>query len=215
MGLTSCKDGIYYSCNPTIDKEIKQNLPYYSNLTREEWKLLPDSLKNAAFIAMTPEVRKEFCKGKYDELMQFHLFNDDEKEHIKKLYDYVLSIDNIFAIGMTDKNPQREKHQKFFDEWMEYGINKVGWTRTDIFLIAVLKDEVTDENVAKAMQKVPASATTLKKQSRGDCDCSLQNDWCGMVESWKYCFSIECDEVKPWPACGILWLYTCDGICAT
>ena len=67
-------------------------------MKRETWRGLPDSLKRAAFVAMRPELKKDFWQGKYNRIMEVKFFNDAEKEHISKLYTYLLSIKELTVI---------------------------------------------------------------------------------------------------------------------
>ena len=53
--LVSCNnDELVYSCDKDIDAFIKKDLSTYSNITREDWKDLPDSLKIPVYRTFSP-----------------------------------------------------------------------------------------------------------------------------------------------------------------
>ena len=197
IGLSSCKDKVYYSCDPTINKIIKQNLPYYENMTREEWKTLPDSLKDAAFVAMTPETKKEFWRGKQKEMISAKFFSDSEKKQISKLYNYLLSIDYIYTNKYKDDSQEMQGLFEYYKEWAFYGIDNLKWDVIDIFLIAEDKEELTEDYIEHVKtNSEPATGLSKPKcncrydigcRGGGNCDnkeCSETNWGCGPAGIW-------------------------------
>ena len=201
IGLSSCKDEeVRYSCNPAIDAVIRQNLPRYENMTRKDWKNLPDSLKLAVFVAMKPEIKMEFWQGKYNEMMNAKFFKDSEKEHISKIYKYLLSIDDLY----TDKYAQDfERKQRVFDyykEWAIYGIDSLGWGVIDAILITEDMEELTEDYIEHVKQNA-APYTHLEHagdSKEADCDCKYLLG-CGLSYS---CSGTECKGTKT--GCGVI-----------
>jgi hypothetical protein len=210
IGLSSCKDNkVYYSCDPTIDAVIRQNLPKYENKTREEWKNLPDSLKDAAYVAMKPEVKKEFWYGKLNEIKEAKFFNDSEKEHISKLYDYVLSIDYLYTDKYKDDSKEMQKIFEYYKEWAFYGVDSLNWDVVDIFLIAEDKEELTEDYIYYVKQNAATNNSTLQHEggaSNGNkpkCNCQYDIGCAG----YGYCdIKIECEVKRD---CGIFGVFNC------
>ena len=198
IGLSSCKDKVYYSCDPTIDAIIRQNLPKYEGMTREEWKKLPDSLKLAAFVAMSPEMTKEFWKGKYNEMMDAKFFKDSEKVHISKLYNYLLSIDGLFTEKFTEDKERKQKVLDYYKEWAIYGIDNFGWYVIDALLITEDMEELTEEYIEHVKHNAPSGATELTQAGK-KCDCKHLFG-CGVGY---YCLKDPCEGTKK--GCGIIF----------
>jgi len=180
IGLSSCKDKVYYSCDPTINRIIKQDLPRYENMTREEWKTLPDSLKDAAFVAMTPETKKEFWLGKQKEMLSSKIFNDAEKRHISKLYDYLLNIDVLFTDTYSRDLKRVQKDYDFYKEWAIYGLDNFKWDVLEVIMIAEDREELTKDYIEFVRdntdpQKAPA--TSLQQAGGTECNC-LSDIYC-------------------------------------
>jgi len=211
IGLSSCKDEVRYSCDPTIDAVIRQNLPKYEGMTREEWKNLPDSLKDAAFVAMKPEVKKEFWFGKLKEIKEAKFFNDSEKEHISKLYEYVLSIDYLYTDKYKDDSPEMQGLFDYYKEWAFYGVDNLKWDVVDIFLIAEDKEEL-DENYIEHVKQNAQSQTELEHADGGNggkpkCNC----EWDIGCAGTGYCSKkIDCDVKRD---CGIFGAFNCTKRC--
>ena len=176
IGLSSCKDEVRYSCDPTIDAVIRQNLPKYEGMTREEWKNLPDSLKDAAYVAMKPEVKKDFWFGKLNEIKEAKFFNDSEKEHISKLYEYVLSIDDFFTDKFSEDKERNQKVQNYYKEWAFYGLDYFDWRVIDVILIAEDKEELDEDYIEHVKQNAASNNTTLTHANGGsggtNCNCN-------------------------------------------
>ncbi|MDR0830541.1 MAG: bacteriocin fulvocin C-related protein [Prevotellaceae bacterium] len=217
LGMSACQKAaeVYYSCDPTIDGIIKQRLPYYQGMTREEWKTLPDSLKNAAFVAMSPELKKKFWEGKYNEIMEYEHFTNTEKAHISKLYNYILSIDDIYA-DEYDSIKMKNVFD-YYKEWAFYGVDSLNWDVLDVILIAEDKEELTGEYIAKFKQKAnsPPDNSTLQHEGDGNgnekpkCNCRYNLGCRGA--SYSYCDSkVDCKTKKD---CGPLGVLDCDGRC--
>ena len=208
IGLSSCKDKeVYYSCDPTIDAVIKQNLPYYEGMTREEWKNLPDSLKRAAFAAMNPELKKEFWWGKLNEIKEAKFFNNAEKEHIALLYNYLLSIDDFFTDKYTENLELQQNVLEYYKEWAFYGCDFLDWEVIDVILIAEDPEELDEDYIEHVkMNTKPATELT---QAGSTCNC-LYNVYCER----KYgtlCEESECD--KKLYNCGIFLSSECKRKC--
>jgi hypothetical protein len=214
IGLSSCKDEVRYSCDPTIDAVIKQKLPYYENMTREKWKNLPDSLKDAAFVAMKPEVKKEFWYGKLSEIKEAKFFNDSEKEHISKLYEYFLSIDYLYTDKYKDDSPEMQGLFDYYKEWAFYGVDFLDWDVVDIFLIAEDKEELDEDYIEHVKQNTRPPSNFEYEDGFGpnggkpncrckyDLGCSGQENECNT--------KADCVGV---PNCGPLSSSQCTGLC--
>ena len=207
IGLSSCKDEeVRYSCNPAIDAVIRQNLPRYENMTRSEWKNLPDSLKSAAFVAMTPELKKEFWRGKQEEILSARFFNDYEKEHISKLYDYFLGIDDFYTEKYRNDLKRVLKVEEYYKEWAIYGVDSLKWDIVDVILIAEDKEELTEDYIEHVKHNAPPFSNFETKKP--DCTCSY-NIGCGVFTG--YCDKkVDCTGVVD---CGIGSSFVCTGIC--
>ncbi|WP_448780266.1 hypothetical protein [Bacteroides congonensis] len=55
-----------YSCDPTIDQWVKNNLDEIQSMTRATWKTLPENFKGATFGAFTPPTENHILEGKIE-----------------------------------------------------------------------------------------------------------------------------------------------------
>ena len=213
IGLSSCKDEVYYSCDPTIDAVIKQNLPYYEEMTRAKWKTIPDSLRKAAFAAMKPELKKEFWRGKQEEMMNSHIFKDAEKEHISKLYNYLLSIDDLFTGKYKEGSKEMQKLIEYYKEWAFYGVDSLNWDVIDIVLIAEDGEELIEDYIYYVKQNAATNNSTLQHEGSGNngskpnCNCT----WDGGCMGLGSCNNPDCTKVS-W-GCKFLYMGECTKRC--
>ena len=210
--LTSCAKDVIYSCNPTIQKEVKQNLPKYSGMSREEWKQLPDSLKMAAYAAMKPEIKRAFWEEKRIELMQLDWLEDQDREHIALLFSIFEKFPDFFEDKFMENSFNKEYVDNFTAEWNNYAEKELDWAFVLRYAVSASGEEVDVPFLGETIIKTNSPPTNLEHAGGGgfgiDCDCSRSSDWCG---SKMFCGQFDACNKKPY--CGTLWSKTCDGLC--
>lgn len=209
--LSSCSKEIYYSCNPTIQQEVKKNLPKYSSMTREEWKQLPDSLKKAAYAAMKPEIKRAFWEEKRTELMQLDWLEEKDKAHIALFFSIWEKFPDFFEDNFMENSFNQEYVDNFSAEWNSYAENELGWSYVLRYTVCASGEEVDVPFLGATIMKINGN-TELEHAGNGfelKCDCSRKDDWCGSTKLCRQDFSCK---KKP-RNCGLLWGETCDGMC--
>ena len=210
--LSSCAKDIIYSCNPVVQKEVKQNLPKYEGMSREEWKKLPDSLKSAAYAAMKPEIKRAFWEEKRYELMKLDWLEYKDRKHIDLFFSIFEQFPDFFEDKFMDNSFNKEYTKKFAAEWNNYAEKELDWSFALRYAISASGEEVDVPFLGETIMKTNRPPTNLENAGNSEsyCGCSAQSDWCwSFIESY-YCKKGNCKEK---PHCGSWWQYTCDGLC--
>jgi len=156
---------------------------------------------------MTTELKKEFWMGKQKEILSSKIFNDAEKKHISKLYDYLLSIDGIYTDKYKDGSLEMQKLFEYYKEWAIYGLDNFKWSVVDIFLIAEDGEELTEDYIEHVKQN-SKPATELEQAGGSDCNCSWD---LGCMDSNSTCEKIPCRDTD-W-GCKFLFMGSCTKKC--
>lgn len=206
-----------YSCDPLANTWVKENMSVIKSMTRSTWLKLDESepIKRAAFVALSPEKQRLFWEDKITEVVEQFEWTDQEMEHLNLLLNFIKKTD-IFYKDEVDEN-----FEIFVYQWNDYALNELKWTKKLIFSIAAsgdklinkdggvlesTKDELTNNHIASDPENPGYSV----------CTCSQRSDFCDPfndIPDWVLncnSYNYNCNNV---PGCGLLWQFTCDGIC--
>jgi hypothetical protein len=214
--FASCSKDLYYSCDPVINKIIKNDVDYYSEISRDEWKQLPDSIQLAAYAAMKPEKKRMFWDEKYQELMQIDwlTLTQADKEHITLLYSYYQNIPDFFNEDYMKNQANKVAFENFTSTWFEYALNNLDWEGSFGYFVGGTGEELTPE----IMYATPDQSTLRKQGDGGEnvpCKCSKKSDFCSYryYSAYFKCLTPKNGCIVKPDDCGWLWRSPCDGIC--
>jgi hypothetical protein len=205
--INACqKDEInQFSSNKGIERKIQKNIEYYTNLSREEWKDLPDEMKIPVYRTFSPVGKYNFWIEKQQEILQLE-WKDVEIIHIELLFSIFEGNYSFFEDGYVEDNEKESERVIFFvNQWENYAITDLNWNRTLIYALCGSGDEVS-----KIIRQIEENEYT---ETRGDCGCSQKSDFCDIFgEARVYCLDGPGCTRAP-GGCGFFWLFKCNGIC--
>lgn len=203
LALFSCEQNDeVYSCDPSVDSWVKQNLKEIQKMSRQEWLNTDENFSKAIYAAFTPEQKYDFWKDKITDVLTLN-WNEREKRHIEKLIFFLDEHRSIFWTGVN------EEIELFAYKWTEYGSQELSWDVDVLYAIAFSGNEMIDKS--GNLLKTQSNKVRLKKQSESyNCDCHKGSLFtCTALE---YCEQDNnCDVVVN--DCGFLWAFNCDGTC--
>lgn len=207
--VTACndKDSITYSCDEHIDNLIKSDITNYSNLSREEWIALPDSLKIPVFRTFSNSKKLEFWREKYNELKSLE-WTDKEKRHLETLFGYLYKDINIFDYhkNVSAADLVNEFNDNF-SLWYNYCTDSLGWTAPMVFAMIGTGEHYNDVTLKKYGGGLKDILPPL--YATNSCDC-MYDLWCNIFR-YEKCEKRICDKTSF--GCGPLLLNECVGIC--
>lgn len=217
-GLTfiSCdnESRIVYSCDPTEDEWVHDNLDEIRSMTRTHWEGLAENLKRPVLAAFTPEQRVCFWSEKFENALLLD-WNDAEKEHIDAVIKYITLNPEIFQGFKYLSDEKKDEFEIFFYSWREKASNEFGWSQELIASMIQSPNTLLDKNGTVATTLNVATRATRSEgssASKSKCHCSSKSDWCNGPAEWGECEKTDkCEEVED--NCGTLLVYTCDGRC--
>jgi hypothetical protein len=207
LALFSCsQDEVIYSCDKEADAWVKENLSDIRKMDRVEWSSISNpTQQKAAYVAFSPEQKKEFWILKINETLKLD-WNNEEKEHIHSLLDYINEDTELF-----ERQGTSDVFELFVYRWIEYSIEKLSWSNVVIGSIIMTGYKVENkEGVIKIPQN---NVPRLKAGNEVDCDCHRGNvlfTTCELMEGF-YCKSNPC--IQTVHGCGAFWTESCNGVC--
>lgn len=212
-----------FSCNKGIEQQIQRSIGYYSNLSREEWKDLPDELKIPVYRTFSSKDKYNFWIEKQQEVLQLEWTNK-EIEHIEMLFSIFEGNFSFFEDGYVEGNEKELKRVKYFvNQWENYAITELNWNRTLIYALCASGDDVT-----KIIRQIEKGEYTGTREGNG-CGCSQKSDYCDIMGDLNGVVSCQdgpdCKASASANAisaathrglfggCGFFWLFKCNGIC--
>lgn len=144
FSLVSCNEETeeIYSCNPTINKSIVENLSTFRNMSRAQWLRLSEDLKIPAYRTFSPEARFRFWKEKFAEVKKLN-WTSAELQHIKSAENFLYSHPDIVSTKEIS-DELRNKRDLFFYEWMQTATNKLGWSKSTALSIVASGNKVVN-----------------------------------------------------------------------
>lgn len=114
-------------------------------MTRSEWLKLPtDGIRRATYTMFTPEQRVQFWKDKLTDIAADDKFSEEEKSHVMKLHDFVVSHQDLFT-GRPITPEQETEVNMFMKGWMQTAERQFKWSRRMVYSIAASGEEIMVE----------------------------------------------------------------------
>lgn len=200
--LNSCQQyELEFSCDPEINDFIIENREELKILTVNELGAFEVPLQKAIFVSWDYKKKRSAWINKLTTILANESFSKQEKNHIQKLIDHI-HLEYFKEESILTESISR--HQ-FADEWMEYGINELGWD--DQFIAYVVFRMYTNYYQFEAeLSMLKSFGTIVTTDSEGSCNCNTSADFC----SGALCNSNGCTTSS---GCGWLWSESCNGSC--
>ena len=193
-----------YSCDPTIDQWVKNNLDEIQSMTRATWKTLPENFKGATFGAFTPQQKITFWKERLNVILELD-WNTKEQEHIQKLHFMVQ--ENPLWFDVSNRTEEIEDAMAIAAySWIQYAKENLHWDKRTIGGIIASGNDLVDKT--GLLEINPDHSQQLSTRSESNCNCNQTYDFCSGVED--KCKDSSCKEVN---MCGWLLLSKCNGSC--
>jgi hypothetical protein len=198
--LSSCEKEQNYSCDPEIDKWVKNNLSTIDTINRIELIQKNLSYQKAIFRASSKEQKAKFWYDKLGEVMQLR-WSTEELEHIEFLRMSISA--DWFDEKIKEDTSSYLKIKSFLNDWVNKGQVTFGWSKEQCIGMICRLEKLKDMK-----GNLDIESKVLAEPDVSPCGCSQESDWCGMYEN---CVSIGCKETAN--GCGTLWWHSCDGKC--
>jgi hypothetical protein len=202
--LLSCQQSDFeFSCDPEINEFVINNREELAKITTKEFASYDLRLQKAIYNSWDYQKKKEAWIDKLQYTLNSISFSEDEVAHIQKLIRHIEL--NYFFKKNIEKN--REARSQFANEWINYSINKLGWSDQFIaFLVYRLYTNQEQFDAELSVLKTIRAAVHVNSES-GSCDCNSSADFCGNGIT---CNSGGCATTG---GCGWLWTKSCNGSC--
>jgi hypothetical protein len=204
FSLLSCKKSEFeFSCDPVINELVIEHQEELSGLTVNELATYDLQLQRAIFNSWNYQKKRCAWVDKFQYVMIQIPLTESEKVHIQTLIEHIC--EDYFLSENIEIN--REIRSRFAAEWVNYSINKLGWS--DQFIAFMVYRLYTDQSQLNSeLSMLKSIRTTIRTDSEtGDCDCNVSVDFCGASN----CGSGACSTIST--GCGWLWSMSCDGNC--
>lgn len=210
--VISCsdEDRVVYSCNPTEDEWVHDNLDEIRCMTRAQWNNLDENLKMPVFVAFSSEQRYQLWIGKLNDAIALD-WSESEKAHIQEIIDFINENPDCFEEGGLNEDME-DKLELFDYQWTTFAKEEFGWDSKVIYGIIYTPNSLLDKegNIAKSTTvsaRIIRSEGTSNGATSENCNCRVGRNCEGTFECKE---STTCDEVN---RCGFLTMQRCNGRC--
>jgi len=201
---TSCKKmEEVYSCNPTTNEWVKENLSPIQKMNRQDLLELDFEKRIPAYRAFTLDQKYECWVDKFEQIKSLK-WTEKELNHISLL---AKSIEKEWF----DRNINKNEVDDFLMNWVLDGVSLFGWSKYEVgCMLSCLYDvDIDDDNI---VFKAPTGGIGTGITVSLDCSCSTAawNDFC----PWggHSCSSdVGCNEIPHY--CGWFLRKDCVGRC--
>lgn len=140
--LLSCtqEEEPLYSCNPSINLAIKENISVAENLKRSEWLLLQESYKIPVYRTFSNAKKLLFWKEKFAEVKKLK-WSSEELKHIESAEKFMYEYPEILSCS-TASDEILNKRDLFMHEWIKYAENELHWNKSIIVSIVACGNKV-------------------------------------------------------------------------
>ena len=126
---------------PDAEEWIENNREKIAKMTRPEWQELEEGYKWIVFTKLSAKQQYDFFRLKIEQVRDGFEWNEEEKEHIDRLYQFF--IDNPDLYG--EERDDREEDQKFLQNWVAQAMEKLKWTPALIAGIGMDCEDLLDK----------------------------------------------------------------------
>lgn len=207
FAVCSCSsDEPKYSCDPEVDKWVKEHVEEIHSMTRSEWLESDKALSVPIYRAFTPEQRINFWREKFQELKALP-WSAGEIELIKDAESFFEEHLNLFG---PEKNTdeQLDEVDFFFYKWCNKAKNEFSWS-DDLIRLIIASGEKIQDTKGNVYKRANSVVSILSSSSERSCNCNIGSKFtCSPY--------VECEEKSCGgkdSGCGFLFWYACDGVC--
>lgn len=201
-----------YSCDEKVNSWTIENKSEIKRMNRHDILEYSIEYQKAIYRAFTPNQRLSCWKEKLNEVLGLR-WNNDDRQHILALLDKLN--ENWFIEYYNERNPNILSMDDFMKNWIDQGINQLGWSKALVHsMIVCLETNVSDNGYLVESDQILNYENTLKDSGEGTCLCSNASDWCNLGgNELGYCKENADNCKHSTLGCGALWTYPCDGKC--
>jgi hypothetical protein len=176
-------------------------------MSRAEWLLLDENLKNSVFAAFQPIQKHEFWKEKMQEVLMLN-WNEQEASHLNLLLETVKEHSIWFDTNNRTES-DIEQFEIFMYKWIEYAKEKFGWNKNQIGAIVASGNRlINKKGILEFNRDSNVRLKSSSESATSNCNCHIGSDFCTYPTE---CKNITCFP-SPW-GCGWLIIQACDGYC--
>lgn len=219
LSLSSCQNEQIYSCDPVIDRMVKENLAEIKLMTRTDFLKFSLNEERAIFKAMSPEQRYGIWEGKLKELLS-DTWKPKERKHLETLLFYLQQNKTLFN---GEQKLDNDDFILFMYKWAEYAQDTLSWDKETLYSIAAnpktaikttVKGEVSRLSIFNEISITNKLIKTRGESSDPSCDCRADDymNWCSNRQIGLDCTG-SCIEDDSNLGCGWIFLQKCTGIC--
>lgn len=201
--LISCeKQELEFSCDPEINKHVKDNKKSFAGISLDELNSYDISLQRAIFNSWDPAKKRSAWVEKLNSILVNEELNFYEQEHLNKLVDHI-SLDYFSEANLNNKPASRSE---FAGEWISSAITDLHWNE-DYIAFIVYRLYTNSEQFYQEISEINDLNKSITTDTETyDCNCNTSSDFCNTGA----CSSGVCKTVR---GCGWLWSMECNGTC--
>ena len=203
--LNSCTQDaeVVYSCNEEINEWTIENLSMIQEMTRSEWLKLDENKKRAAYRGFTQQQRINFWIEKIEEVKSLD-WSSKELDHIALITTFITEHQDLFS-GNPLTDDQSDILYLFCYQWVEFGIEKLGWSKQTAISIIGTGNKVTDKKGGVKFDPGPII------DDKKDCCCHAGNILFSTCILDETCEKTKC--IVSFGGCGWFLTEECNGEC--
>lgn len=201
--LTSCeKKEFEFSCDPRINKHVKENKKSFAGISLDELNSYDISLQRAIFNSWDPAKKRSAWVEKLNSILSNEELNYYEQEHLSKLVDHISS--DYFSEANLNNKPA--SHTDFAREWISIAITDLQW-KEDYIAYIVYRLYTNSEQFYQEISEINDLNKSITTDTETyNCNCNTSSDFCNTGA----CSSGDCNFTG---GCGWLWSMVCNGTC--
>ena len=215
--LCACQKELLYSCDPEIDKIVRNNISEVQVMDRTQWlNIEKQDLQRGYYVAFSSEQKHTFWKEKLAEVLELD-WSEQERAHLLILVDFLEKNPQMFS---PDKNQKADDtFDLFMYRWQDDAKEKLGWNKKMLYAIAATGNKMLNKagDIASASDSDHPLVKSRSESGSGsgwkNCSCSTKQDFCDLTGE----FQQRCREYAGCKLyfidCGWVRKQECDGNC--
>lgn len=208
----SQSDEFLYSCNEEVDEWVVENLSDIKSMSWNDWlSIRENENRKAAYGAFSSNQKLAMWINRYHDILKLD-WSDSEKEHIKKLLDYIQCHPYIFD-GLELTPDQEDDMDLFLYRWKEQAVESFNWSDQVLYALLATGNKMIDKE-GRLDINVAHRSTIIGGESgdrKDSCSCNIDDDWCGGQDNVSECVSDGCHA--SFILCGSWLAKSCNGNC--
>lgn len=219
ISMLSCgSDDAYFSCNPEIDRWVKDNLESVNTMTRSEWNKVGDlAYQRALYNAFSAGQRQRLWVEKFEKALPLFI-DKNEKSHMELLLTSIK--DNRQWFENNNDETIKNSFEIFCYIWIDYAKSVLNWNPDTLYAVIGTPEDIAESQrgdiiVNSALIARPATKSRTEDGYGKVCDCGNGSEyfecsgWSGYT--CKIDYNAPCRQTER--GCGSLWQNACWGEC--